>query len=65
MMTVSDGEQRQILVALSIAIAHESQVISRLEQDPLVPFHREAIADRGEQIEKFERLAEKLRKLGS
>ena len=59
-LTAQDG--REMLVALSIAIAHETEVVSRLESDDRLCSFIDSIEDRRRQIAAFERLAKKLRK---
>lgn len=61
MTTLSRGERGDIILALTIAIVHENQVISGLEQDKEFSSLKESINDRVEQIGRFEKLVEKLR----
>jgi hypothetical protein len=62
MSTLLPHAHKDVILALTIAIAAENQVIACLEQDPLAPFHQQAITERLAQIQKFEKLVEKLRK---
>jgi hypothetical protein len=62
MINLSAGERRDLLVALSIAIEQENKAIFRLQQDGEFRKLAEAIGNRQEQIQRFNKLAEKLRK---
>jgi len=60
MMNLSSGELRDIVLALNIAIAHETEVISRLKSNDRFNSFTESIEDRRKQIAKFKKLVEKL-----
>jgi len=61
---LSKDDCREMVLALGIAIAHEHQVVERLEADKEfrgLAGVKESTKERWEQLERFERLREKLR----
>jgi hypothetical protein len=53
----------EMILALTVAIAHESEVVSRLESDEEFRTLRESVEDRHEQIARFQRLLEKFKRV--
>jgi hypothetical protein len=60
MMSLSSDDRREAILALTVAIAHENGVVSRLEADEESRVPRQAIEDRRQQIGRFEKLLAKL-----
>lgn len=57
---LSDPDRRSVLLALSMAISHETAILSRLQADEEFRSFKESIEQRRQQIETFESLLRKL-----
>jgi hypothetical protein len=59
-LNLSSDDRREAILALTVAIAHESRIVSRLEADDEFCVLRGAIQDRRQQMDLFQRLLAKL-----
>lgn len=60
---LSSEDRRQAILAVTIAISHENQVVDRLKADDEFCSLHGAIVERRQQIERFEILLAKLKRM--
>jgi hypothetical protein len=64
MLILSSLERTELLLALDLAISHESKILSLLENDRIYYPALGTAQGRRDQIARFERLRDKLKKSG-